>query len=94
MKMVSYVYYCFSNDGQVIVDRKLPDSITDWEGNVICTSSDKGFGISNKIEIKGFKPFFVDILLPYSVKRNKEILHLPVPIFNYLNHSLPVSKNR
>ncbi|KRT86645.1 hypothetical protein AMK59_264 [Oryctes borbonicus] len=77
-------------DGETNLERKLPDSITNWEGKVVCMSSDKGFGMSEKIEIQGFKPFFVDILLPYSIKRNKEILHLPIPVFNYLNHSLPV----
>ncbi|GJQ65981.1 hypothetical protein Trydic_g4074 [Trypoxylus dichotomus] len=77
-------------DGETNLERKLPDSITNWEGKVVCMSSDKGFGVSDKIEIQGFKPFFVDIVLPYSIKRNKEILHLPIPVFNYLDHSLPV----
>ncbi|GJQ65982.1 hypothetical protein Trydic_g4075 [Trypoxylus dichotomus] len=77
-------------DGETNVSRKLPDSITNWEGRVLCMSSDKGFGASDKIEIQGFKPFFVDILLPYSIKRNKEILHLPIQAFNYLNHTLPI----
>ncbi|GJQ65984.1 hypothetical protein Trydic_g4077 [Trypoxylus dichotomus] len=77
-------------DGETNMSRKLPDSITNWEGRVLCMSSDKGFGASDKIEIQGFKPFFVDILLPYSIKRNKEILHLPIQVFNYLNHSLPI----
>lgn len=56
-------------------------------------SKNEGIGISEKIEIQGFKPFFIDILLPYSIKRNKETLHLPIPIFNYLDHDLPVSLN-
>ncbi|KAI4467983.1 macroglobulin / complement [Holotrichia oblita] len=77
-------------EGKVKVERKLPDSITNWEGSVVCMSENEGIGISDKIEIQGFKPFFVDVLLPYSIKRNKEILHLPIPVFNYLNHSLPI----
>ncbi|KRT84546.1 hypothetical protein AMK59_737, partial [Oryctes borbonicus] len=49
--------------GETNLERKLPDSITNWEGKVVCMSTDKGFGASDKIEIQGFKPFFVDILL-------------------------------
>ncbi|KAK9737466.1 Alpha-2-macroglobulin family [Popillia japonica] len=75
--------------GKTAIERKLPDSITNWEGNVVCMSKNEGIGISEKIEIQGFKPFFIDILLPYSIKRNKETLHLPIPIFNYLDHDLP-----
>ncbi|GJQ65979.1 hypothetical protein Trydic_g4073 [Trypoxylus dichotomus] len=77
-------------NGKTNLERKLPDSITNWKGNVMCMSSDKGFGTSDKIEIQCFKPFFVDILLPYSNKRNKEILHLPISVFNSLNCSVPV----
>ncbi|KAK9737508.1 Macroglobulin domain MG3 [Popillia japonica] len=76
--------------GSVSVDRILPDSITTWETKVMCVSQDSGVGLSEPSNVNVFKPFFIDVLLPYSIKRNSEILHLPVVISNYLSNRLDV----
>lgn len=83
--------YCYSTSGSVSVDRILPDSITTWETKVMCVSQDSGVGLSEPSNVNVFKPFFIDVLLPYSIKRNSEILHLPVVISNYLSNRLDVS---
>ena len=40
-------------------------------------------------EIEAFQPFFVELHLPYSVKRTEK-LKLKVSVFNYASQSLPV----
>ncbi|GJQ65969.1 hypothetical protein Trydic_g4064 [Trypoxylus dichotomus] len=75
--------------GEAILERKVPDSITTWNTNVMCVSPYKGVGLSNSLELTAFKSFFLDVLTPYSIKKD-EVLHLPVVVHNYLNHSIPV----
>lgn len=73
----------------MVIDRKIPDSITDWQTTVTCLSKDKGIGVANPQEIRAFQPFFLEYVTPYSVKRG-EILHLQVVVHNYVDHALPI----
>lgn len=73
-----------------VLKKYLPHTITRWVTQAICLSEIDGPGISPQIELTVSQPFFVDILLPYSLKRG-ETLYLQVIVFNYLNYSLPVS---
>lgn len=75
--------------GEEILKKDLPHSITQWIGNIFCVSPLTGFGISHPVNITTFKPFFVEIISPFSIKRN-EISHIKIVVHNYLNHSLPV----
>lgn len=52
-------------------------------------SAKDGLGVSKPVEITAFQPFFLDVDLPYSVKRGEK-LRLKVSLFNYMSHSLPV----
>nr|XP_022911888.1 alpha-2-macroglobulin-like protein 1 isoform X2 [Onthophagus taurus] len=79
-----------ANEGQTVIERTAPDSITNWVTKALCVSKSKGVGLSSTVELNVFKPFFADVLMPYSIKRNTEIMHLPVAVFNYMNHSVPV----
>lgn len=45
--------------------------------------------MSSSSEIEAFQPFFIEIHLPYSVKRTEK-LKLKVSVFNYANQALPV----
>ena len=76
-------------EGKVTLERKLPDSITEWVGRSVCVSSASGLGIGTPVHIRAFQPFFLDCSLPYSVKRG-ELLRLKVSLFNYMSHKLPV----
>ncbi|XP_049817832.1 murinoglobulin-2-like isoform X2 [Aethina tumida] len=70
-------------------ERILPHTITNWKTNVMCVSATDGIGFSQEIEISAFQPFFVDVVTPYSVKR-EEYFYVPITVFNYLNYSLPI----
>lgn len=52
-----------------------------------CTSQSRGFGLSPTVGLTAFKPFFVDLTLPYSVVRG-ESFRLTATIFNYLKECI------
>ncbi|XP_071524050.1 alpha-2-macroglobulin-like [Panulirus ornatus] len=68
----------------------LPDTITEWVGEAVCVHPRKGVGLSKRMTITTFTPFFADLTLPPSVKRG-EILHVKITVFNYLDDALPVT---
>lgn len=84
-----FVIKFYSENGHGKLNEKIPDSITEWITTVTCLSDEDGLGIATPTQIRGFKPFFVDYITPYSFKRG-EILHLKVGLFNYLNQKLPI----
>lgn len=66
----------------------IPDTITTWRITAFSIHDVTGFGIvDGPTDILTIQPFFVNLNLPYSVKRG-EILALPVTVFNYHNQSL------
>lgn len=79
------------NDGQLAVSLTMPDTITKWIGNSLCTSPESGIGVSDMTGITGFQPFFVSLTLPYSAIRG-EILPVTVTVFNYLQECVTVSE--
>lgn len=54
-----------------------------------CTSQSSGFGLSPTVGLTAFKPFFVDLTLPYSVVRG-ESFRLTATVFNYLKDCIRV----
>lgn len=56
---------------------------------MLCVSATDGVGFSKVTEITTFKPFFVDVLMPYSIKKG-ETLYLYAIVFNYLSYNIPV----
>ncbi|XP_059815339.1 alpha-2-macroglobulin-like protein 1, partial [Hypanus sabinus] len=74
--------------GRASLDVTIPDAITEWKGSAFC-SGDAGFGLSPTTSLIAFKPFFVDLVLPYSVVRT-EGFSLKAKIFNYMMDSLVV----
>ena len=68
---------------------ELPHTITNWVGRALCVSESHGFGMSSPSEIEAFQPFFLELHLPYSVKRTEK-LKLKVSVFNYATQSLPI----
>lgn len=45
--------------------------------------------MSSLVRIESFQPFFVELHLPYSMKRTEK-LHLKISVFNYASHFLPI----
>uniref|UniRef100_A0A2K5PFK2 Alpha-2-macroglobulin like 1 n=1 Tax=Cebus imitator TaxID=2715852 RepID=A0A2K5PFK2_CEBIM len=77
------------NAGKEAVHVTVPDTITEWKAISFCTSQSRGFGLSPTIGLTAFKPFFVDLTLPYSVVRG-ESFRLTATIFNYLKDCIRV----
>ncbi|XP_070001311.1 alpha-2-macroglobulin-like protein 1 [Penaeus vannamei] len=68
----------------------LPDTITEWVGKAVCAHPEVGVGLSEKVSITAFTPFFTDLTIPPSVKRG-EILPVKISVFNYLEQHLKVT---
>ncbi|XP_078394181.1 alpha-2-macroglobulin-like protein 1, partial [Cetorhinus maximus] len=76
------------SSGNASLPLTVPDSITEWKGSVFCTGP-AGFGISETASLNAFKPFFVDLALPYSVVRT-EGFTLKAKVFNFLKSCIMV----
>ncbi|XP_070266822.1 alpha-2-macroglobulin-like protein 1 isoform X2 [Myotis yumanensis] len=77
------------NSGKEAIHLTVPDTITEWKAMTFCTSQSRGFGLSPTVGLTAFKPFFVDLTLPYSVVRG-ESFRLTATIFNYLKDCITV----
>uniref|UniRef100_A0A669D255 Alpha-2-macroglobulin domain-containing protein n=1 Tax=Oreochromis niloticus TaxID=8128 RepID=A0A669D255_ORENI len=64
------------------VSLTVPDTITTWETEAFCLSS-QGFGLAPRKEVKVFQPFFLELTMPYSIIRG-EHFELKATVFNYL----------
>uniref|UniRef100_A0A3P9MFC6 Alpha-2-macroglobulin-like protein 1 n=1 Tax=Oryzias latipes TaxID=8090 RepID=A0A3P9MFC6_ORYLA len=65
-----------------------PDTITTWETETFCLSS-QGFGLAPRKKLTVFQPFFLELTLPYSIIRG-ESFELKATVFNYLNSCIMV----
>ncbi|XP_034641885.1 alpha-2-macroglobulin-like protein 1 isoform X3 [Trachemys scripta elegans] len=81
--------YPIESSGKKQVPVTLPDTITEWKASMFCTSESSGFGISPTVGLTAFKPFFVDLTLPYSVIRG-ESFTLTATVFNYLKQCIRI----
>lgn len=71
-------------DGVQDYHKKVPDTITSWVITAFSLNPETGFGLtpeSSKLTV--FRPFFVSLTLPYSVKRG-EVVSIPIVVFNYM----------
>ena len=75
--------------GELKTTVELPHTISNWVGKALCVSETDGFGMSSPAEIEVFQPFFLELHLPYSVKRTEK-LKLKVAVFNYAKQALPI----
>ncbi|XP_077662124.1 alpha-2-macroglobulin-like protein 1 [Eretmochelys imbricata] len=74
--------------GSKDVPVSVPDTITEWKAGMFCTA-EVGFGLSPTATFMAFKPFFVELALPYSVIRG-EAFALKATVFNYLQQCIKV----
>lgn len=68
----------------------VPDTITTWETEAFCLSS-QGFGLAARKEITVFQPFFLELSLPYSIVRGEQF-ELKATVFNYQSSCMMVSE--
>ncbi|XP_029436509.1 alpha-2-macroglobulin-like protein 1 isoform X2 [Rhinatrema bivittatum] len=76
------------SSGTESVPVTVPDTITDWKAMMFCTAQ-VGFGISPTVNLIAFKPFFVELTLPYSIVRG-ESFNLKATVFNYLTDCIEI----
>uniref|UniRef100_A0A672JGL1 Alpha-2-macroglobulin domain-containing protein n=1 Tax=Salarias fasciatus TaxID=181472 RepID=A0A672JGL1_SALFA len=77
------------DSGRKDVPLKVPDTITTWETEAFCLSS-QGFGLAPRQNFTVFQPFFLELTMPYSVIRG-ENFELKATIFSYLISCIMVS---
>uniref|UniRef100_A0AAZ1WXR9 Alpha-2-macroglobulin-like n=1 Tax=Oreochromis aureus TaxID=47969 RepID=A0AAZ1WXR9_OREAU len=77
------------DDGKRGVSLTVPDTITTWETEAFCLSS-QGFGLAPRQEMKVFQPFFLELTMPYSIIRG-EHFELKATVFNYLTSCIMVT---
>ena len=68
---------------------KVPDTITDWNLDAYCLSSQSGLGIAQPETLKVFQSVFVSLDMPYSVVKG-EIFPIKASAFNYEDTCIPV----
>ncbi|XP_075697342.1 alpha-2-macroglobulin-like protein 1 [Rhinoderma darwinii] len=74
--------------GELDYPLKSPDTITQWITDAFCTST-SGLGFSPRTHLQSSKPFFVEIILPYSVKQG-ETLVLKAIVLNFMRQCIKV----
>nr|XP_019569050.1 PREDICTED: alpha-2-macroglobulin-like isoform X1 [Rhinolophus sinicus] len=78
------------SSGAAEVGVTVPDTITEWKAGALCLSNDTGLGLSLPATLRVFKPFFVELTMPYSVIRG-ETFTLKATVRNYLPKCIRVS---
>ncbi|XP_051718032.1 alpha-2-macroglobulin-like isoform X3 [Ctenopharyngodon idella] len=76
------------DSGSAQVPVTVPDTITSWETEAFCLSSE-GLGLASPAQLTVFQPFFLELSLPYSIIRG-EIFELKATVFNYLSKCIMV----
>ncbi|XP_028616918.1 alpha-2-macroglobulin-P [Grammomys surdaster] len=67
----------------------VPDTITEWKAGAFCLSNDTGLGLSPVIDFQAFQPFFIELIMPYSVIRGETFM-LKATVMNYLQTCIRV----
>jgi hypothetical protein len=71
------------DNGRATLPIELADSITNWRLSASAVAADGRLG-ATQLPLKVFQPFFVDLNLPVSLRRNDEV-SVPVVVYNYLD---------
>ena len=75
-----------SENGTKSIDVTVPDTITSWYASAFGMSKLAGLGVADATMIRVFQPFFISLVLPYSVIRGEEVT-VPAVLFNYMEDS-------
>ncbi|CAL1547264.1 unnamed protein product [Lymnaea stagnalis] len=78
------------SNGSASMSATVPDTITSWVAGAFAVNSMSGLGIAtDQVNLTVFRPFFVNLNLPYSVTRGEQ-LALQVNVFNYMEEEMLV----
>ncbi|XP_069836270.1 alpha-2-macroglobulin-like isoform X2 [Dendropsophus ebraccatus] len=70
------------SEGHTVLNRTTPHSITKWVTDALCLGS-SGFAISSDVELTVFQPYFIDLIVPYSVVQDEKFT-IQAVVFNYV----------
>ncbi|KAL7848740.1 hypothetical protein SRHO_G00203630 [Serrasalmus rhombeus] len=76
------------DSGSAQVPVTVPDTMTTWEADAFCLSSE-GLGVAPPVQLRVSQPFFLELSLPYSIIRGEEF-ELKATVFNYLSKCIMV----
>lgn len=69
-RMIFYWYSVSTEKEEFNWTKKIPDTITSWHLTGFAMNEEKGLAVTEDVtKIVTFKPFFISVRLPYSVKR-------------------------
>ncbi|KAM4750144.1 complement C3-like [Anableps anableps] len=72
-----------------VLSKPLPDTITTWQLTAISLSGTHGLCVAKPLEIIIWKPFFIDLRLPYSVVQGEQI-EIKAILHNYNDDPITV----
>ena len=83
-KPMNFFYFCFIifRTGEVNIELKYPDSITEWMIQAIGLTPNNGVCISEPLNVTAFRDFFLQLNLPYQAVRMEHI-DVDVTVFMY-----------
>ncbi|KAL5012797.1 hypothetical protein ScPMuIL_011348 [Solemya velum] len=71
-------------DGRTVLNATVPDTITSWIATAFAMNKDTGLGMTKSpAKLTTFRPFFVNLNLPYSVIRGEQVA-IQANVFNYM----------
>ncbi|XP_053144598.1 alpha-2-macroglobulin-like isoform X6 [Hemicordylus capensis] len=85
-----YQTHSLGSEHEVEIPVTIPDTITEWKAGAFCLSGEAGFGLSQPITLKAFQPFFLDLIMPYSIVRGEAFI-LKGTVFSYQQHCIRVA---
>ncbi|XP_043970376.1 complement C3-like isoform X2 [Gambusia affinis] len=71
------------------IPQRLPDTITTWQLTAISMSKTHGLCVAKPLQIITWKPFFIDLRLPYSAVQGEQ-LEIRAILHNYNDYSITV----
>ncbi|XP_075072199.1 alpha-2-macroglobulin-like protein 1 [Mixophyes fleayi] len=74
--------------GRTMLNLTTPDSITQWVTDAFCLGN-SGFGSVADVVLNSFQPYFIDLILPYSVVQGEKFTVTAIA-FNYLKDCMMV----
>uniref|UniRef100_A0A915PPC2 Alpha-2-macroglobulin domain-containing protein n=1 Tax=Setaria digitata TaxID=48799 RepID=A0A915PPC2_9BILA len=76
---------------EAVFEAVVPDTITSWVASAFAINDETGLGVApSTSKLTVFRPFFIRINLPYSVKRGEKFA-LQVLVFNYMDSEQDVT---
>ncbi|NWZ91876.1 A2ML1 protein, partial [Nesospiza acunhae] len=80
--------YSVGSNGSRKVSVTAPAAAAEWKVKMFCLAG-RGFGLAPTMSLRTVQPFFVDVMLPYSVIRGETFL-MKATVFSYLQQCMQI----